>query len=673
MAFPVDRINVAVTATERKQLANCLRVLSFDAVEQANSGHPGMPMGMADAAAVLFADFLKFDATMPDWPDRDRFVLSNGHGSMLLYSLLHLTGYPQMTMEQLRNFRQLGSLTPGHPEYGETPGVEITTGPLGQGLAAAVGMAIAEKLLASQFGEELVDHRTWVFVGDGCLMEGVGQEAVSLAGHLGLSKLVVVFDDNEITIDGAIDLSRSEDVPAKFKATGWRVLAADGHDHVSIRQAFAAACEPTNQPVLVDLKTVIGYGAPGKQGSAGVHGSPLGAEQQEAARKELGWTEQPFVIPATLREQWLAIGKRGQQPRKEWEERLVTCAPKQGDEFCRRMDRQLPTGFNSKVRAFANRLVAEPAEISTRKAGQEALEFLVAELPEMVGGSADLTGSNLTKVTGMEPFRADAPGRYIHYGVREFAMCAAVNGISLHGGFIAYGGTFLVFTDYARNALRLAAMMGVRAVFVMTHDSIGLGEDGPTHQPVEHLASLRAVPGLQVMRPADRVETFECWELALTGASVPTVLSLTRQGVPQLRNTGNPKNSCANGAYVLKEAQGKRRATLLATGSEVQLALTAAQQLEGDGLPTAVVSMPCWELFEGQEKAYRNKVLGTAPRLAVEAASKFGWTRYVACEDDVIGMDGFGVSAPATQAYAHFGITAEALVARARQLIKQGN
>lgn len=629
-----------------------------------------MPMGMADAAAVLFAEFLKFDASEPAWPDRDRFVLSNGHGSMLLYSLLHLCGYPKMDLEQLRNFRQLGSITPGHPEYGETPGVETTTGPLGQGLAAALGMAIAERRLAAEFGDDLVNHRTWVFVGDGCLMEGVGQEAISLAGHLGLSKLIVVFDDNSITIDGDTELARTEDIPAKFAACNWRVIEADGHDAKSIRQAYSKACELGEQPVLVDLRTVIGYGSPGKRGTAGVHGSPLGAEEQAAARTELGWEHEPFVVPTELAEQWRAIGSRGKTEHAQWHERLAACDEDKRREFQRRQHGELPQGLEARLRGHVADWIDNPTKVASRKASQDALELLVAELPELFGGSADLTGSNLTKTSAMKPFTAANPERYVHYGVREFAMCAALNGINLHGGLIGYGGTFLVFTDYARNALRLAAMMQVRSIYVMTHDSIGLGEDGPTHQPVEHLASLRAIPGLAVMRPADRVETLECWEAALLNAG-PSVLALSRQGLEQVRTDVDDVgvNVCAKGAYVLREAGGELAVTLLATGSEVQIALAAADALAADGVHAAVVSMPCWELFEQQDESYRTKVLGDAPRVAIEAAGKFGWTRYVASEDHVIGMTGFGVSAPITAAYEHLGITAAALTAKAKEVI----
>ena len=533
---------------------------------------------------------------------------------------------------------------------------------MGQGLGAAVGMALAERLLASEYGKDLVDHRTWVFAGDGCLMEGVGQEAVSLAGHLGLGKLIVVFDDNDITIDGATDLSRSEDVCAKVAACGWRVLKADGHDAASIDKAFAAAVEPGEQPAFIDLKTVIGYGAPTKQGTGGVHGAPLGADELAALRQELGWEHEPFVIPPAMLAAWRAAGGRGAKARADWEQRRDAKPEDVRKEFERRLSGALPQGFEEKAHQRCKEMAASPQKIATRKASQVALDFLAAELPELIGGSADLTGSNLTQVQGMEVCGRSGGGRYVHYGVREFAMAAALNGLALHGGVIPYGGTFLVFSDYARNAMRLAAMMGLRVVYVLTHDSIGLGEDGPTHQPVEHLASLRAMPGLRVMRPADPVETFECWLLALAADAGPTVLALSRQGVPQVRAEDDEGNRCSRGAYVLRDADGARDLTLLATGTEVAIALAAAEELKQEGIAAAVVSMPCWELFEEQDAQYRQEVLGPAPVLAIEAACKFGWTRYVASEDDVIGLTGFGVSAPAKDAFEHLGITQAQLV-----------
>ncbi|WEF23530.1 transketolase [Paracoccus sp. S3-43] len=654
-------------------LANCIRALSIDAVNAANSGHPGAPMGMADAATVLFRNHLKFDAKNPDWPDRDRFVLSNGHASMLLYSLLHLTGYEDMTLEQIRNFRQWGSITAGHPEYGHAKGIETTTGPLGQGIATAVGMALAERRLAAEFGDDLVDHHTYVFVGDGCLQEGIGQEAISLAGHLGLGKLIVLYDDNSITIDGPTSISFSEDVPARFVACGWHVQSCDGHDGKALDAAIAAARAETGKPSLIAMKTVIGFGSPNKAGSYAVHGSPLGKDEAALTKEAIGWTAEPFVIPDDLSAEWRAIGARGARDREAWEARLAAKSAEIRDEFNRRQSGTLPEGYDAAVKAARDALFADPKKAATRKASQMALEPLTAVLPEMIGGSADLTGSNLTRVKAVDSqYTRQAPGRYIGYGVREFGMAAAMNGINLHGGFIAYGGTFLVFSDYARNAVRLSALMGVGTIFVMTHDSIGLGEDGPTHQPIEHLASLRAIPGLTVLRPADTVETLEAWDIAIRNRHVPSLLALSRQDVPQLRLEAGDENLTAKGAYVIRQFgardDGDRDVTLIATGTEVQLAVQAAEALHGGGLNVAVVSMPSWELFDAQPEEYRKATLGEAPRIAVEAAGKFGWTRYVASEDDVIGMTGFGASAPIDRLYQEFGITTDAIVARAKAL-----
>ncbi len=652
------------------QLANCIRALAIDAVEAANSGHPGAPMGMADAATVLFANHLRFDPTAPDWPDRDRFVLSNGHGSMLLYSLLHLTGYPGMTIDELKAFRQWGSRTAGHPEYGHAPGIETTTGPLGQGLAGAVGMAIAERILGAEFGRDTVDHRTWVFCGDGCLMEGVGQEAVSLAGHLRLGKLVLVWDDNGITIDGSTSVSFTDDIPARFAACGWRVLTADGHDFASIDAAMTEARASEDRPTLIALKTVIGFGSPGKAGTSGVHGAPLGAEEAKATKAALGWTAAPFEIPADLADAWRAIGARGAEARAAWTRRLSGMPAERRDEFARRMRGDLPAGLGAAVEEAKAALYAKPVTVATRKASQMALETLTAAVPEMIGGSADLTHSNLTRVKAVDSdFTPTTAGRYVSYGVREFAMAAAMNGMAVHGGIIPYGGTFLVFSDYARNAIRLSAIMGVRVVYVFTHDSIGLGEDGPTHQPIEHLASLRAIPNLNVFRPADVVETLECWQLSLEARATPSVLALSRQAVPQLR-LSDAGNLSARGAYVLRDP-GRRDVTLIATGTEVAIAVEAAELLAARGVAAAVVSMPCWELFDAQPNDYRDEVLGTAPKLAIEAASKFGWTRYVASEEDVIGMEGFGASAPAEILYEKFGMTAEAIAAKACALVAE--
>lgn len=662
-------MNTTEARDRHTELANCIRALSIDAVEAANSGHPGAPMGMADAATVLFSRHLKFDAATPDRPDRDRFVLSNGHASMLLYSLLHLTGYPEMTIEEIRNFRQWGSRTAGHPEHGYAPGIETTTGPLGQGFATAVGMAIAERALAAEFGADAVDHRTWVFCGDGCLMEGIGQEAMSLAGHLRLGKLVVVWDDNKISIDGPTSLSFTDDIPAKFAACGWRVLEADGHDAASIDAAMTQARATDDRPVLIDLRTVIGYGSPKKAGTNGVHGAPLGADEARATKAQLGWTAAPFEIPQDLAEAWAEIGRRGAEAREAWERRMAALPDERRSEFERRMRGDLPEGFDATVAEAKAALFAKPQKVATRKASQMALETLTAAVPEMIGGSADLSHSNLTRVKAVDSdFSAAAGGRYVNYGVREFAMAAGMNGIAAHGGLIPYGGTFLVFSDYARNGIRLSALMRMRVVYVLTHDSIGLGEDGPTHQPIEHLASLRAIPHLNVFRPADAVETLECWELALRSEHRPSVLALSRQSVPQLRLDGDGENRSARGAYVLRDP-GKRDVTLLATGTEVSLAVEAAETLAGRGIAAAVVSMPSWELFETQPKDYRAEVLGNAPRLAIEAAGKFGWTRYVDSEEDVVGMTGFGASAPAEVLYEKFGITADALVERAEARI----
>ncbi len=648
-------------------MANCIRALSIDAVEAANSGHPGAPMGMADAATVLYRDFLKFDATDPDWPDRDRVLLSNGHASMLLYSLLHLTGFEDMTVEQIRNFRQLGAKTAGHPEYGHAKGIETTTGPLGQGIAGAVGMAIAEQALAAEFGSELVDHHTYVFLGDGCLQEGIGQEAISLAGHLGLGKLIVLYDDNDITIDGPTSISFSDDVPARLSACGWHTQSCDGHDAKALSAAIAAAKDETDKPSIIAMKTVIGLGAPNKAGTAGAHGAPLGADEAAAAKQALDWTAGPFEIPADLAAKWREIGAKGKSARLAWQDRLEAADPQAKAEFVRRMAGDLPEGFDRAVSDARNKLFAEPAKVATRKASQIALDATAPSLPELIGGSADLTGSNLTRVPAVDTqYTREKPGRYVGYGVREFGMAASMNGMSTHGGLIPYGGTFLVFSDYARNAIRLSALMGVGTIYVMTHDSIGLGEDGPTHQPVEHLASLRAIPNLLTFRPADAVETLECWEIALRSRQTPSLLALSRQGVPQLRREAGDENLSARGAYVIRQFGGTRDVTLLSTGTEVSPAVEAAEALAQDGIGVAVVSMPSWELFEQQDARYRAATLGKAPRIAVEAAGKFGWTRYVDSEDDVIGMTGFGASGPADKLYEHFGITADAIIARAK-------
>ena len=660
---------MTLTALPPPEMATALRVLAMDAVEKAQSGHPGMPMGMADVATVLFDRHLKFDPIDPRWPDRDRFVLSAGHGSMLLYALLHLTGYADMPMAQLERFRQLGAVTAGHPEYGHAGGIETTTGPLGQGIANAVGMAIAERLLAARFGTDLVDHRTWVIAGDGCLMEGISHEACSLAGHLRLGKLIVLFDDNGISIDGKTSLAVSDDTRGRFEAYGWRVLTCDGHDMAAVDAALEAA-KDSDRPVLIACKTVIGKGAPTKQGGEKVHGAPLGKNEVAAARKALGWELPPFEVPEEVRARWREAGARGQALRAAWRQRLDGKDAALRASFERAVQGDLPDAAAAAMAAYKRSLQQSRPAWATRKASEEALKVLTEVVPEMIGGSADLTGSNNTKTPATAAITpGDWSGRYLHYGVREHGMMAAMNGMALHGGVIPYGGTFLVFTDYCRPSIRLAALMRQRVILVGTHDSIGLGEDGPTHQPVEHLAALRAIPHLLVFRPADALETAECWEAALAARDRPSVLALTRQNLPALRPDAGEINLCARGAYVLAEADGPRAATILATGSEVAIAMDARSALAEAGIPTAVVSMPCWELFEEQGPEYRASVLGTAPRVAVEAASPFGWTRYVASEDRVVGLTSFGASAPYQELYRHFGITAEAVVARVKGLL----
>jgi transketolase len=651
----------------RKRMADAIRVLAMDAVEAANSGHPGMPMGMADAATALFADHLKFDPTDPDWPDRDRFVLSAGHGSMLLYALLHLTGYEAMTMDEIRNFRQLGSRTAGHPEYGHAPGIETTTGPLGQGLANAVGMALAERLMAARFGADVVDHHTYAIAGDGCLMEGISHEAISLAGHLKLGKLIVLFDDNRISIDGPTDLSVSDDQAARFAASGWDTEAVDGQDAAAVSAAIARA-KKTDRPSLILCRTTIGYGAPKKAGSAGSHGSPLGAEEIAGARAAYGWNAEPFDLPDDILAAWRAIGAKGAESRAAWAKRRDALTGERKALFERTVAGRLPEGFDDAIRAYKKSLSEEAPKRATRQSSGETLDVLAGLLPELIGGSADLTGSNNTKAKSQGIVSAaDFSGGYIHYGVREHGMAAAMNGIALHGGLIPYGGTFLIFTDYARPAMRLSALMGVRAIYVMTHDSIGLGEDGPTHQPVEQLASLRAMPNMAVFRPADAVETAECWALALARHDGPSTLALTRQGLPTLRKTHTDENLCARGAYVLAEASGPSRVTLYATGSEVSLAVEAQTLLEGGGVPTRVVSVPSRELFEAQDAGYKAAIVDPSQvRVAVEAAVGFGWERFTGAEGAFVGMTGFGASAPAGDLYRHFGITAEAVAEAAR-------
>ncbi|MEO3428869.1 transketolase [Pelagibius sp. CAU 1746] len=644
----------------QRDMANAIRALAMDAVQKANSGHPGMPMGMADVATVLFSRFLKFDPSRPDWADRDRFVLSAGHGSMLLYALLHLTGYEDMTLEEIKNFRQLGSRTAGHPEYGHAAGIETTTGPLGQGLANAVGMALAERLLNARFGDGLVDHFTYAIAGDGCLMEGISHEAISLAGHLRLGKLIVLFDDNSISIDGSVDLTCNDDQIKRFEASGWETASVDGHDPEAVAAAIAAARE-SDRPSLIACKTTIGYGAPNKQGTAATHGAPLGEEEIAAAREVLGWPYPPFEIPEAVLNAWRAVGRRSQDAVKAWQGRLE--ASEQRAVFERQMAGKLPEGWQDAVAAFKAEIAAEAPNVATRVSSQKTLDVLAAAIPEMIGGSADLTGSNNTKAKSQGVVTPDDfSGAYIHYGVREHGMAAAMNGIALHGGLIPYGGTFLVFSDYCRPSIRLSALMGQRVVYVMTHDSIGLGEDGPTHQPVEHLAALRAIPNLLVFRPADTIETAECWELALQSEDAPSLLALTRQGLPTLRKDIS-ENHSAYGAYIMAPADSERQVTLIASGSEVQIALEAQKLLRDEGISAAVVSMPCWELFEQQPPHYRDEVLGPGTlHIAIEAALPFGWERWIESGGAFVGMRSFGASAPIKDLYKKFDITAEAVV-----------
>src|SRR5665213_1337515 len=651
------------------RMANCLRALAMDAVEKAKSGHPGMPMGMADVATVLFTKFLKFDPADANWPDRDRFILSAGHGSMLLYGLLYLTGYKQMTIQEIENFRQLGSRTAGHPERGHAEGIEVTTGPLGQGVGNSVGMALAERILAARFGKDLVDHHTYVFCGDGDLMEGISHEAIGLAGHLRLNKLIVFWDHNSITIDGSIALSNDDDQVMRFKSHGWNAIAIDGHDTDAIAAAITQA-QKSDRPTLIACRTIIAFGAPTKAGTAAAHGSPLGAEEIKGARERLGWDAPPFVIPDDLMKEWRAAGARGAQPHMAWWKRLEAADAKTRDELARRVKGDLPAGWKDALLAAKQKFAAEAKKEATRVSSGRVLETLVPAIPELIGGSADLTPSNNTMIKGQKVIvPGDYDGRYIHYGIREHGMASAMNGMTAHGGIIPYGGSFLIFTDYCKPSIRLSALMRLRVIYVMTHDSIGLGEDGPTHQPIEQLAGLRAIPNLNVFRPADGVETAECWALALENFTTPSILALSRQGLPALRKDATSENKSARGAYVLAEAADKRQVTIIATGSEVSLAMTARDQLAAKQIAAAVVSMPCWALFDQQDAAYKKAVLGTAPRVGVEAACSFGWERYIGTSGKFVGMHGFGASAPAEDLYKHFNITPEAVVAAAQSLI----
>ena len=654
---------------EHKLKSGAITALSMDAVQKANSGHPGMPMGMADAATVLFSKFLKFDNLDPNWPDRDRFVLSAGHGSMLIYSLLHLTGYKKMTMEQIKNFRQLGSITAGHPEYGHVPGVETTTGPLGQGVANAVGMAIAERHMNARYGDELVDHHTYVIAGDGCLMEGICQEAISLAGHLKLNKLIMLWDDNNISIDGSIDISDSTDQLKRFEASGWKTIAIDGHDRNKVASALRRA-QKSDKPTLIACKTTIGKGAPNKGGTSKAHGSPLGDDEITAVRKAIDWTHSPFEVPEEVYKLWKSPGRKGRSANKAWKARLA--ASSQGEDFTRAVKGELNAGWEAAFQAYKDDVVKEMPKLATRAASGNALKILTKNLTDMISGSADLEGSNKTKTPSTPDIQADNyGGRYINYGIREHAMAAAMNGMALHGGIIPYSGTFLVFADYCRPSIRLSALMGQRVIYVMTHDSIGVGEDGPTHQPVEHVASLRAIPNLNVYRPADAVETAECWELALKRTDGPALIALTRQGLPALRDDAS-NNEAARGGYVLSLGKGTDQIVLMATGSEVHLAIEAQKALSEDGIVSRVVSIPCMETFLEQGDKYVRSVLGKdLPKIAIEAGIRQGWDRLLGYEGEFIGMSSFGASAPGSDLFKHFGITTDAIVEKAKTILGQ--
>ena len=655
--------------TERQRMADAIRFLAMDGVQAANSGHPGMPMGMADAAVALFADHMQIDPSDPHWPDRDRFVLSAGHGSMLHYALNHLLGYSDMGSDQLKQFRQLGARTAGHPEYGHAAGIETTTGPLGQGITTAVGMALAERRLASQYGRALVDHYTYVIAGDGCLMEGISHEAIDMAGHLKLGRLIVLWDDNEISIDGKTEIATSTNQLARFKASGWQVVRVDGHDIDAVSAAIETA-KKSRKPSLIACKTTIGFGSPNLAGSHKTHGAPLGADEIQATRDALGWTYPPFEVPDDVRSAWKAIANRGQSSRNDWQSRLDSSAKKA--RFERAMSGELPKALATRMRRYKKELKANLPKVASRQASQMALEVINGAVPTMVGGSADLTGSNLTKTSNMRSITpGNYRGNYVHFGIREHAMGAVMNGMALHGGMIPYGGTFLVFSDYMRGSMRLSALMKQRVIYVLTHDSIGLGEDGPTHQPIEHLAMLRATPNMYVFRPCDAVETAEAWEVALESTETPSVMALSRQGLPTVRTERTNENLTQKGGYLLKNVRGGRDITLIATGSEIAIALEAAEALESQGRQVAVVSMPCWELFDQQSDQYRQAVLGTAPRIAVEALTGFGWDRYLRKQDVFIGMNDFGASGPAPELYQHFGITKDVICETAERLMQR--
>ncbi len=650
---------------KQNQMANAIRFLSIDAIEKANSGHPGLPMGAADIATVLYTKFLAHDPKKPNWPNRDRFVLSAGHGSMLLYSVMYLSGYEDVTIDEIKNFRQLGAKTAGHPEYRHINGIETTTGPLGQGIANAVGMALGERIMNARWGD-LIDHYTYVLAGDGCLMEGISQEAIAFAGHMKLNKLIVFWDNNQISIDGAITISDNTDQCARFEACQWNTIKVDGHDQDAIAKAIEKA-KTSDKPTLISCRTTIGFGSPHKAGTNKVHGSPLGKEEVAETRKSLGWESEPFVIPAEILDNWRLAGLNAAKKRQEWDKKLEALDPQKRAEFERLMRGDLPGNFDSVINDYKKKLAADQPKVATRVASQMALEVINGAVDETIGGSADLTGSNNTKTSQTNDITPeDFSGRYIHYGIREHAMAAIMNGLSLYGGIIPYSGTFLCFSDYARPAMRLSSLMGIRVIYVMTHDSIGLGEDGPTHQPVEHLASLRAIPNHLVFRPADVVETAECWQLALKSKTTPSTLALTRQGLPTLRKNYDEDNLCALGAYELMTASDEAKVTIFASGSEVEIAVKARNELENKGIPTRVVSVPCFELFEHQVESYQTALIGTAPvKIAIEAAIRQGWDRFIGRDGVFIGMHSFGASGPIDALYKHFGITPEAVVAAA--------
>ncbi len=654
------------------RMANAIRFLSMDAVEKAKSGHPGLPMGAADIATVLFTRFVKHDPKNPDWPDRDRFVLSAGHGSMLVYSLLYLLGYEDITIDEIANFRQLGSRTPGHPEFGHAAGIETTTGPLGQGLANAVGMAITERHLNAEYGDGLVNHYTYALAGDGCLMEGISQEAIALAGHLRLNRLIVLFDDNGISIDGAVSLSDSTDQQARFASSGWNATAIDGHDPDAIAEAIKKA-RSSDSPTMIACRTTIGFGAPNKAGTSKAHGSPLGADEIAGARKTLGWECEPFRISSGILDEWRLAGLKSTRERIAWEKRLKEAGADRRGSFERRMRGELPGGFDGAMLDYKKSLARNKPTVATRKSSEMALEVINDAVPETLGGSADLTGSNNTKTSQTAPMTADDySGRFIHYGVREHGMAATMNGVALHGGVIPYSGTFLVFSDYCRPAMRLSSLMGRRVIYVMTHDSIGLGEDGPTHQPVEHLAALRAIPNHRVFRPADAIEVAECWELALKSMDAPSTLALTRQNLPPVRTEHEDENICAYGAYELKLASDDAVVSIFASGSEIEIALAARELLEAAGHPARVISVPCMELFEGQDDDYKAAILGRAKvNIAIEAGVRQGWNRFIGRDGVFIGMNSFGASAPYKDLYRRFGITAEEAAEAAKAAIAE--